>query len=137
MGPIAGEFVVFAEGQELPDGATIEAPVLSARMTSVERAGDALRISLGDGTTQDVAVLFVVPTLHQSAPFAEQLGLELNPSGCVRVDEFARTSVDGVLAAGDLAHLSVFPMPMASVVTASAAGQLAANSAIARLLQRS
>ena len=137
MGPIAGDFVVFAEGQELPEGATVEVPVLDARMTSVERAGDGLRVSLDDGTTQEVAVLFVVPTLHQSAPFAEQLGLELNPSGCVRIDEFARTSVPGVTAGGDLAHLPAFPMPMATVLMAAGGGQLAGHSAIARLLARS
>ena len=91
---------------------------------------------LDDGSTQDVAVLFVVPTLHQSAPFAEQLGLELNPSGAVRIDEFGRTSVPGVTAGGDLAHLAAFPMPMASVVMASAAGQMAGHSAIAGLLAR-
>jgi thioredoxin reductase len=136
MGPIAGEFVVFAEGQELADGACIEAPVLEARMTSVERDGDGLRVSLDDGTTQDVAVLFVVPTLHQSAPFARQLGLELNPSGCVRIDEFARTSVPGVTAGGDLAHLPGHPMPTATVLMAAAGGQLAGHSAIAHLLQR-
>ena len=69
--------------------------------------------------------------------FAEQLGLDLNPSGCVRVDEFGRTSVPGVTAGGDLAHLAVFPMPMASVVQASAAGQIAGNSAIGHTLTRS
>ncbi|KRE40430.1 NAD(P)/FAD-dependent oxidoreductase [Knoellia sp. Soil729] len=136
MGPIAGGFVVFAEGQELGEGVSVDAPVLTARMTSVERTGDGLRVSLDDGTTQDVAVLFVVPTLHQSAPFAEQLGLELNPSGCVRIDEFARTSVPGVTAGGDLAHLAAFPMPMATVLMAAGGGQLAGHSAIARLLAR-
>ncbi|KGN37931.1 NAD(P)/FAD-dependent oxidoreductase [Knoellia subterranea] len=134
MRPVAGEFVVFAEGQDVPDG--LAAPVVTARMTAVEREGDGLRVALDDGTSEDVAVLFVVPMLHQSAPFAEQLGLDLNPSGAVRIDEFGKTSVDGVLAAGDLAHLPVFPMPMASVVMASAAGQMAASSAIAGLLQR-
>ncbi len=134
--PVAGEFVVFAEGQQVPDGVTLTAPVVTARMTAVEREGEGLRVRLDDGSTEDVAVLFVVPTLHQSAPFAEQLGLELNPSGAVRIDEFGRTSLAGVMAAGDLAHLAAFPMPMASVVMASAAGQIAANSAIARLLLR-
>lgn len=136
LGPVAGELVVFEEGQQVADGVTLPAPVVTARLTAVERHGAGLRVSLDDGSTQDVAVLFVVPTLHQSAPFAEQLGLELNPSGAVRIDEFGRTSLPGVLAAGDLAHLAAFPMPMASVVMASAAGQLAAVSAIGQLLAR-
>ena len=132
----AGEFVVFEEAQQVPEGVTLTAPVRTARLTAVERHGSGLRVTLDDGSTEDVAVLFVGPTLHQSAPFAEQLGLELNPSGAVRIDEFGRTSLPGVLAAGDMAHLAAFPMPMASVVMASAAGQLAASSAVAGLLQR-
>lgn len=136
LGPVAGELVVFDEGQDLPEGARLDVPRVAAPVTGVERSGDGLRLALDDGSTEDVAVLFVAPTLHQSAPFAEQLGLELNPSGCVRVDEFGRTSVPGVLAGGDLAHLAAYPMPMASVVQASAAGQVAASSAIAHLLTR-
>ncbi|CAN7288952.1 NAD(P)/FAD-dependent oxidoreductase [Knoellia sp. LjRoot47] len=136
LGPVAGELVVLDEGQELPEGATLDVPRVAARVTAVERHDGGLRLTLDDGTTQDVGVLFVVPTLHQSAPFAEQLGLDLNPSGCVLVDEFGRTSVPGVTAGGDLAHLAVFPMPMASVVQASAAGQVAGNTAIAHLLSR-
>lgn len=136
MGPVAGEFVVFGEGQQVPDGVTLDVPVVSARMAGVERHGDGLRVTLTDGSAEDVAVLFVAPTQHQSAPFAEQLGLDLNPSGAVRIDEFGKTSVDGVTAAGDLAHLPAFPMPVASVVMASAAGQMAGHSAIAGLLAR-
>ncbi|WP_404385643.1 NAD(P)/FAD-dependent oxidoreductase [Knoellia locipacati] len=136
LGPVAGELVVFDEGQELPEGSVLDVPRVSARVSVVEPHDDGLRLTLDDGSAQDVAVLFVVPTLHQSAPFAEQLGLDLNPSGCVRVDEFGRTSVPGVTAGGDLAHLAVFPTPMASVVQAAAAGQIAGNSAIAQTLTR-
>lgn len=136
LGPVAGELVVLDEGQPLPEGATLDVPRIAARVTAVDREGDGLRLMLDDGSSEDVAVLFVVPTLHQSAPFADQLGLERNPSGAVRVDEFGRTSVPGVLAGGDLAHLPAYPMPMASVVQASAAGQVAGNSAIAHLLTR-
>ena len=134
LGPVAGELVVFDQGQDLPEGATLDAPRVTAGVSAVQRHGDGLRLALDDGSSEDVAVLFVVPTLHQSAPFAEQLGLDLNPSGCVLVDEFGRTSVPGVTAGGDLAHLAAFPMPMASVVQAMAAGQLAGNSAIAHAL---
>lgn len=136
LGEVAGDFVVFDEGQSPPEGVALDVPRVSARMARVERSGDGLVVTLDDGSTEEVAVLFVVPTLHQSAPFAEQLGIELNPSGAVRVDEFAKTSVDGVFAAGDMAHLAAYPMPMASVVQAAAAGQVAANSAIARVVAR-
>lgn len=136
MGPVAGDFVVFAEGQDVPEGATVDAPVFEAAMTGIERTDGGLRVSLADGSTEEVAVLFVVPTIHQSAPFAEQLGLELNPSGAIKIDEFGRTSLVGVTAGGDLAHVPAFPMPVASVVMATAGGQMAGHSAIASLLAR-
>jgi pyruvate/2-oxoglutarate dehydrogenase complex dihydrolipoamide dehydrogenase (E3) component len=41
------------------------------------------------------------------------------------VDEFARTSVPGVYAAGDMAHRATLPTPVAAVSAASASGTLA------------
>ena len=73
-------------------------------------------------------------TLAQRAPFADQLGLALNPSGCVEVDAMGRTSLPGVHEAGDMAHLASLPMPMASVMTAAASGQVAAAALVAFLL---
>ena len=45
-----------------------------------------------------------------------------------------RTSVPGVHAAGDMAHVASLPMPMASVMTAAASGQVAAGALAAFLL---
>jgi len=87
-----------------------------------------LRAVLTGGGALTLGGLMVAPTLHQSAPFAAQLGLELRESGCVAVDATGRTSLPGVLAAGDLAHTEDFPMPVSSVTAAMAAGQLAAAS---------
>ena len=39
-----------------------------------------------------------------------------------------------MFAAGDLAHTPAYPMPMASVIAAAAAGQLAASAATMHLL---
>ncbi len=142
LGPIASEVVVLANGEDLPeawDGArTAGAAVRPERIVSVERHDGGVRVALegteGEPQHEQVAVLFVMPTLHQSAPFAAQLGLELNPSGGVRIDEFGRTSHAGVYAAGDMAHQPAFPMPMASVVMAQAMGQLAGITAQATLI---
>jgi thioredoxin reductase len=81
---------------------------------------------LDDGTSVFVDGFFVAGTLEQSAPFAETLGLNMLPSGCIEVDGFGRTSMRGVFAGGDLAHQAVYPMPLASVLNAAAAGRLAA-----------
>ena len=140
LGPIASELVVLADGQEMPEGVPDSVTVLRERVVAVERHDGGIRVAL-DGTGGErqhvqVAGLFVKPVLHQSAPFAEQLALELNPSGGVRIDEFGRTSRERVYAAGDLAHLAAHPMPMASVVMAAAAGQLAASTAQMTLMMR-
>jgi len=142
LGPIASEVVVLANGEDLPDAWDDTRPggaeVRSERILSVARHDGGVRVTLegadGEPQHEQVAVLFVMPQLHQSAPFAAQLGLELNPSGGVRIDEFGRTSHAGVYAAGDMAHQPAFPMPMASVVMAQAMGQLAGITAQATLM---
>jgi thioredoxin reductase len=99
-----------------------------------ERTDDGVRLVLTDGSVQEYGGAFVSTRLEQSAPFAEQLGLTLLPSGCVEVDAMGRTSLPGVHAAGDMAHLAALPMPMASVMTAAASGQVAAGALVAYLL---
>lgn len=104
------------------------------RVARLERAGDGLRVVLTDGTSEEYGGLFVATTLRQSAPFAEQLGLAMLPSGCVQVDAMGRTSVPGVHAAGDMAHVPELAMPMASVLTAAASGLVAGAAMAAYLL---
>jgi len=131
VGPIASRVTVFTDGApldvELPDGVAVR----TEPVTGVCPSAVGARVSFGSGPSEEVAGLFVSTTLAQRAPFAEQLGLELNPSGCVRVDAFGRTSMPGVHAAGDMAHLPDLPMPMASVLGAAASGQAAAAALVA------
>lgn len=72
--------------------------------------------------------LFVATAWEQAAPFVGDLGVEMSPVGGVYVDAMGRTSREGIYAAGDLAHTRDLPMPMASVLTAAAAGLVAAAS---------
>jgi thioredoxin reductase len=134
VGPIASRVTVFTDGEELtaelPAGVAVRTDAVSGVCPSPVGA----RISFVDGPSEEVAGLFVATTFAQRAPFAEQLGLALNPSGCVEVDAMGRTSLPGVHAAGDMAHAAALPMPMASVMTAAAAGQVAAASLVAFVL---
>ena len=134
VGPIASRVSVFTDGAEL----TVDLPALvSVRtepVTGVCPSPVGATVSFADGPTEEVAGLFVSTALAQRAPFAEQLGLALNPSGCVEIDAMGRTSLPGVHAAGDMAHVAALPMPMASVMTAAASGQVAAASLVATLL---
>lgn len=141
----------FCHGHELA-GATIgiqdspKAPMLVAILAEVSRDVRILPGLVGVGREDDrlrtrsdlgdvvVDGLFAAPDLVQSAPFAQQLGLALLDSGCVEIDVMGRTSVEGVLAAGDLAHTPAMPMPNASVLAAAAAGQMAGSAALAALM---
>src|SRR6478735_2753084 len=98
-----------------------------------ERAADGVRLLLTDGTAAEYGGAFVSTRFEQAAPFAAQLGLTLLESGCVEVDAMGRTSLPGVHAAGDMAHVAALPMPMASVLTAAASGQVAAAAMVAHL----
>lgn len=105
------------------------------RVQHVQRAGGGLDLTLDDGTIH-VDGMFIAPAFSQAAPFAAQLGLALNDSGCVRVDAFQATSVPGVFAAGDAAHVAELPMPMSSIVTSQAAGMVAGAASVQHLLAR-
>ncbi|KQZ66886.1 NAD(P)/FAD-dependent oxidoreductase [Nocardioides sp. Root151] len=140
LAPIGSSVTVFTEGADLSadDAALLDslgATVHAEPVLGVTRTDDEVRVELDGADDLTVAGLFVgTGRLVQSAPFAEQLGLDLQDSGCITVDDFGRTSLPGVHAAGDLAHRSSFPMPMASVLAAAAAGQLAAVACVQQLL---
>ena len=120
LGRIASELLVI-------DPATVRA---------VERVDDGLRVTMADGSSQRVAGMFVAPLSSQRAPFAEQLGARMLPSGCVEIDVMGQTSVPGLFAAGDMAHAATLPGPMASLAAATSAGQLAAAGAVRALIAR-
>lgn len=132
MTPVASTLVVLADGQ-VPEQEVLEGlrargvELRPAEVSGVCPSSLGAEVSLADGDRVEVSGLFVSTTLTQSTPFAEQLGLTLLPSGCVEVDEFGRTSLPGIYAAGDLAHRASLPMPMASVLAAASAGQVTAS----------
>jgi len=103
---------------------------------SVEPADPGLRLRLSDGSSLRVGGVFVAPISTQRAPFAAQLGLRMLSSGCVEVDLIGQTSVPGVFAAGDMAHVAALPGPMASLAAATSAGQLAAVGCVRLLVAR-
>ena len=129
---IADRVTVLADGGDLePDTrALLDRAGIAVRpepVTGARRTDVGARVSFVGGPDEEVGGLFVTTAFAQSAPFADQLGLRMLPSGCVEVDVVGRTSVPGVYAAGDLAHTAAVPMPMASVLSAAGAGLLAAT----------
>jgi thioredoxin reductase len=134
VGPIASRVTVLTDGEELSAELPAEVAVRTERVTGVCPSSLGATIAFEHGPPEEVAGLFVTTKLAQRAPFAAQLGLTTLESGCVEVDPFGRTSVPGVHAAGDMAHLAALPMPMASVMYAAATGQAAAAALVAFLL---
>lgn len=128
---IASEVVVLTGGEELADETATalkrdERELVTTPLSGVARSAGGLTVSFDDGSTRELGGLMVKPEWRQAAPFAEQLGLEMSPVGAVVVDSMGRTSLPGVYAAGDMAQGPGMPQPMASVLVAAAAGQIAA-----------
>ncbi|HEY1133447.1 MAG TPA: NAD(P)/FAD-dependent oxidoreductase [Nocardioides sp.] len=139
MRRIAGSISVLADDAPMEPAVRSQLEGLGATLveTKVERfepTGDGARVVLSDGSELAAVGVFVTPTFRQAAPFAEQLGLTQLPSGCIEIDDMGRTSLPGVFAGGDLAHRPAFPLPMPSVISAMAAGQMAGAAAVADLV---
>lgn len=135
MSRIASRVVVLADGGELADEdaarvAGLGIDVRPEPVSELRRTDDGLVALLDGGGEIPLGGIFVAPAMSQSAPFAEQLGLAMLPSGCIEIDAAGRTSVAGVYAAGDLAHQAALPKPLSSVLGAAAAGQNAATSCV-------
>jgi thioredoxin reductase len=125
------DLVLCGNGEPLPRDlaellATNGVQVRGEPVTRFEGGGGRLeRIVLGSGEPLDRDAVFIPTVLRQRSDLAGRLGCALLPDGCVEVDEFARTSLPGVYAAGDMAHRATLPMPIAAVSWASASGGLA------------
>jgi thioredoxin reductase len=130
-----------ADGAELEPGirAQLDDAGVAVRPEPVKeliRSATGATVSFAEGPDEEVGGIFVASEFAQRAPFAEQLGLRMQESGAVEIDAMGRTSVPGVFAAGDMAHTSATPMPLASVLMAAASGLMAATSADGELLAR-
>ncbi|WP_460797018.1 NAD(P)/FAD-dependent oxidoreductase [Microbacterium sp. GXF0217] len=139
LGRIAGEIIVFPlDDAAHPDVvellAQTGATVHPAPVESVEGTDGDVTVRTTEGDVPVAGLFVAVGDIRQRAPFAEQLGLRMLPSGAIEVDDFGSTSLPGVSAAGDLAHRAALPGIMASVVAAAAAGQMAAVGAVRDLM---
>ena len=139
LGRIVGDITVFPVGEMFADEdiQTLEAKgvrVSPAPVSSVEKVDGGVRIRTDDDERAVDGVFVAAGSMRQRSPFAAQLDLQMLGSGRIEIDEFGRTSLPGIFAAGDLAHRATLPDPMASVLLAAAAGQLAAVGIIQSLL---
>jgi thioredoxin reductase len=91
--------------------------------------GERLTMAFEDGQQEKVGFLIHKPKTAVNGPFVEQLGLELTPSGDLKVGQpFPETNVKGCFALGDCAT------PMKSAAMAVSAGMTAAAGVSMQLL---
>lgn len=131
LGRIVGDITVFPVDAVFSDEdirmlEATGARVTSTPVTSVEKDAEGVRIRTDDDERVVAGIFVAAGSMRQRAPFAADLGLAMLDSGSIEIDDFGRTSSPGIFAAGDLAHRATLPGPMASVLLAAAAGQLAA-----------
>jgi thioredoxin reductase len=128
---IASHLVVLTNGADLDEDVAgalkrMEVDVRAEPVVGACRGALGITVELAGVTAVELGGLFVAPSWAPAAPFADQLGLDRSPTGAILVDAFGRASRPGIYAVGDIAQTPGMPMPMASVLAAAAAGQLAA-----------
>lgn len=101
-------------------------PVIETPLAGIDGEVDALTLSFMDGTTLAREAVYHRAPTRPNTDLAIQLGCVLLPDGCVEVDEYGKTSVPGVYAAGDAAHLKAVPEPVTLVGPSAADGVRAA-----------
>lgn len=139
LGRIVSEItVVPVEGTFTPEEVvSLEArgaKVSGSAVVAVSAADAGVVVRTADAEHPAAGIFVASGTMRQRAPFAAQLDLRMLESGAIEIDDFGRTSAPGVFAAGDLAHRAALPGPMAAVMIAATAGQLAAVGIIQSLL---
>jgi thioredoxin reductase len=78
------------------------------------------KIIFKDGTSTAIKALYARPAFEQHSSIPETLGCELTEDGYIKIDQFQKTSVEGVFACGDNTTR------MRSVTNAVAMGAMAA-----------
>ncbi|WP_282701383.1 NAD(P)/FAD-dependent oxidoreductase [Streptomyces sp. CC219B] len=125
------DVVVCTNGHPVPEqaaGKLAEAGIAvdETPVSRIEGKEGEVRLVLADGRVIERQAVYHRAPTRQHSSLAEQLGCRTLPDGCVRVDEFQRTSVPGVYAAGDAARLEALPDALTFVVTGAADGARAA-----------
>lgn len=94
----------------------VETPVRQIAHTG----GSLTHVLLSDKTSVPMNALYVSASFVQHCPLPERLGCELLPSGHLKVDDFQRTTVPGIFAAGD--NVMKFRSVAAAVASGTGAG---------------
>jgi len=125
------EVTFCTNGLDVRDTAVLRRRGVAVRTEPVRRVDGhdgGERIVFADGPALSCAAVFLHATTRQSSELPGQLGCALLADGSVRVDDTGRTSVPGIYAVGDSARQETGTSGATSVVSAAAAGFVAATS---------
>ncbi len=84
------------------------------------------RVVFASGDKLARGALFVRAPLRQHSSLAAMLGCEQRDDGTVKINDFHRTTVRGVYAAGDMTRPESYPVPLGQAIVAAAEGATAA-----------
>lgn len=94
--------------------------ILEKEIKAIDHSDDNLhRLVFTDGSQLNITVLYTRPAMEQHTQLPTQLGCKLTEQGYIEVDDFKKTSVKGIYAAGDATTM------FRSVAAAIGAGNLA------------
>jgi thioredoxin reductase len=97
--------------------------IIEAEIAALKHShGYIQHIVFKDGRTKEVSALFARVGFTQHCQIPQQLGCELNEQGYIKVDDFQRTNLYGVYAAGD--NVSPFRSVSMAVAAGGKAGAL-------------
>lgn len=106
-----------AQRQEIKD---LKVTIIEKPIASIEHvAGQLTGIRFLDGTVEKIEALYTRPPFIQHCTVPQEIGCELDKRGYILTDDFKKTTIPGIYAAGD--NIS----PMRSIANAVAAGSIA------------
>lgn len=94
----------------------VETPIKSI----VQEDGQIKEVILQDGSTKALSVLYAKPSFQQHCHIPEMLGCALTEAGYIQVDEFQKTNIPGIYAAGD--NTTMFRSLSAAIAAGNKAG---------------
>ena len=103
-----------------------EEPIDFVREEGCAEGEPRVRITFRDGGSLERGAIFIHSRPVQRSALPAELGCAMFEDGSVEVDDFGRTTVPGVSAAGDMARRPSMPGPAAAVIAAAANGTMAA-----------
>ncbi|MFT3823141.1 MAG: NAD(P)/FAD-dependent oxidoreductase [Chitinophagaceae bacterium] len=97
--------------------------VIEKQITSIEHDNGYIQhLVFNDGSRQALTALYAKLPMEQHCTIPQELGCELLESGFIKVDDFQKTTVPGIYAAGD--NTIVFRSVSAAVAAGTKAGAM-------------